>query len=592
MGWLLKSIRNQLILAFVLTSMMMAGIVGGFNIYNQTVLTQKDVDEYRKTLYEEYDRGLKMNIEIAISLIQGVYEEQQRGLLTEPEAKEKAAALVRNILYDDGNYIWVDTIDGINIVYLGKDSEGKSRIDAVDPNGYPYIRELINNGMQEGGGYTDYEFAKPNETEPKPKRGYTQLFEPYGWIVGTGNWVDDIESKASDKELYYKQQMFKNITKVIFVMIIGLVVVIILAFVISRRISHRVQRIGSGAREVAQGNLTIDKIVVDTQDELGQLAQDFNLMTDNLAQLVKQVSIASEQVSSTSQELSAGAEESAQAAMQIAASITDVAQGTENQIKSVNEVSDVVKEMAAGMEQVLINTGYVVRSAEGTSQAAIKGQGSIRITIEQMNHTQRVVNHSAVLVEELGLRSQEIGQIVEAISGIATQTNLLALNAAIEAARAGEQGRGFAVVAEEVRKLAEQSQGAAKKIATLIAEIQTDTVKAVEAMKDGNQEVEKGAKVVVEAGNAFEEITQLIREVTHQVRGIAFEIEQISHGNERIIRAVEEVEQISQEITDQTHSVSASTEQQSASVEEIASSCQILENMTMELEKILRKFRV
>lgn len=588
----MKSIRNQLILAFLLTSIMMAGIVGGFNIYNQTVLTQNDVDEYRKTLYEEYDRGLKMNIEIAMSLIQGVYEEQQRGILTEPEAKEKAAALVRTILYDDGNYVWVDTIEGINVVYLGKESEGKSRIDAVDPNGYPYIRELIKNGMQEGGGYTNYEFAKPNETEPKPKRGYTQLFEPYGWIVGTGNWVDDIESKASDKELFYKQQMIKDITKVVIVMIIGLVVVIILAFVISRKISHRVQRIASGAREVAQGNLTIEKIAVDTQDELGQLAQDFNLMTDNLAQLVRQVSLATEQVSLTSQELSAGAEESAQAAMEVAAAITDVAQGTKNQINSVNEVSDVVKEMAAGMEQVLTNTSYVVRSAEGTSQAAIKGQGSIRITIEQMNHTQRVVNHSAILVEQLGLRSQEIGQIVEAISGIATQTNLLALNAAIEAARAGEQGRGFAVVAEEVRKLAEQSQSAAKKISTLIAEIQTDTVKAVEAMKDGTQEVEKGAKVVVEAGDAFEEIAQLIQEVTHQVRGIAFEIEQISHGNERIIRAVDEVEQISQGITDQTHSVSASTEQQSASVEEIASSCQVLENMTTELEKILRKFRV
>ncbi len=589
----MKSIKNRLILFFLLTSTVMAVIVGGYNLYNQTVLTQNSLQDYRETLYAEYDRSIKSEVETATSLIQSVYADQQKGLLTEVEAKNKAAGLVRNLRFGDGNYFWVDTTEGVNVVLLGRDTEGKSRIDAKDPKGFAYVKDgFIKNGIKEGGGYSDYQFAKPNETEPLPKRGYTLVFKPYNWVVGTGNWVDDIEKNVLIKEQAYNQQMLGNMTKGLLVILLGLGAVVAIAVVISRRISRPILAVAVGAKEVAEGNLTINKVKITSKDEIGQLSQAFNLMTENLAQLVKHVASASEQVASSSQELTAGAEQSAQASNEVAAAITDVAQGTERQISAVSEVSAVVEQMSAGMEQVLMNTGHVVSSTESTAKAAADGQESIKKTIDQMSHIQQVVKHSAGLVEHLGERSKEIGQIVEAISGIAAQTNLLALNAAIEAARAGEQGRGFAVVAEEVRKLAEQSQEAAKEISGLITEIQSDTGKAVESMKDGTQEVETGAKVVQQAGVAFDKISEHIQEVTEQVHQISNEIEQISRGNERIVHSVHEVEQISQAIADQTQSVSASTEEQSASVEEIASSSQVLASMAEELEASLGKFRV
>lgn len=588
----MKSIRARLIISFLLASVLMSIIVGGYTIYGQIGLAKENVQAYRDTLFEEYDRGIKTDVEIAISSIEKVYKEQQAGLLSEEEAKTKAADLVRDLRFDGENYFWVDTTEGVNVVLLGRDTEGKSRFDAVDPNGYAFVRDGFIKNALNGGGYSDYEFAKPNETEPTPKRGYTQLFKPYGWVVGTGNWVDDIEVKVAEQEQLYQEQMKKDIISVVLAVIVGLICVCGYAIWISKGIAKRVQKVALGAKEIAQGNLNIDKLVVDSQDELGQLAQDFNLMKENLTQLVKQVSQATEHVASSSQQLSAGAEQSAQASNEVAAAITEVAQGTESQMNAVNDVAAVVEEMAAGMEQVLNNTESVVHSAEGTAQAANQGQQSIHTTINQMDNIQKAVNHSASLVEQLGVRSQEIGQIVEAISGIADQTNLLALNAAIEAARAGEQGRGFAVVAEEVRKLAEQSQTAAKQIAGLIGEIQGDTHKAVEAMKNGTQEVETGAKVVKEAGYAFEQIAKLIQEVTEQVRGISQEIEEISQGNERIVSSIQQVDEISKSIAEQTQNVSASTEEQSASVEEIASSSQILARMTEELQQNLRKFKV
>ncbi|WP_041219170.1 methyl-accepting chemotaxis protein [Desulfitobacterium dichloroeliminans] len=589
----MKSIRTRLIIAFLMATVLMAVVIGGYNIYSQMTNSEKNLQAYRDTLFAEYDRGIKTDVEIAISLIDKVYKEQQAFLLTEEEAKAKAADLVRELRFEGENYFWIDTTEGVNVVLLGRDTEGKSRIEAKDPNGFAYVKDgFIKNGILEGGGYSDYEFAKPNETEPTPKRGYTLVFKPYGWVVGTGNWVDDINIKVTERELVYQEQLTKDITKTGVVMIIGLLIVVVFAFWMSQKIAKQIQRVALGAKEIAQGNLKIDKIAVGSQDELGQLAQDFNSMTENLTDLVKQISQAAEHVASSSQQLSAGAEQSAQASNEVAAAITEVAQGTENQMNAVNQVAAVVEEMAAGMDQVLTNTEYVVRSAEGTAQAAKKGQESIHTTIDQMDHIQKAVNNSASLVEQLGVRSQEIGQIVETIAAIADQTNLLSLNAAIEAARAGEQGRGFSVVAEEVRKLAEQSQTAAKQIADLIGGIQSDTDKAVEAMKYGTQEVETGAKVVTQAGSAFEEIAQLIQEVTEKVRGMSQEIAHISQGSEQIVSSVREVDQISKSIAEQTQNVSASTEEQSASVEEIASSSQVLARMSEEMEQALRKFKL
>ena len=209
-----------------------------------------------------------------------------------------------------------------------------------------------------------------------------------------------------------------------------------------------------------------------------------------------------------------------------------------------------------------------------------------------MANIEKAVDDSANLVGKLGERSQEIGTIVDTISGIAGQTNLLALNAAIEAARAGEQGRGFAVVAEEVRKLAEQSQDAAKQIAELIGAIQNDTNQAVDAMNEGTREVRKGTEVVTSAGQAFGQIVNLVDRVSDQVSDISAAIEQMAAGSQHIVASTKNIDAASKEASAHTQTVSAATEEQLASMEEIASSSQALANLAQELQTEVAKFRV
>jgi methyl-accepting chemotaxis protein len=188
---------------------------------------------------------------------------------------------------------------------------------------------------------------------------------------------------------------------------------------------------------------------------------------------------------------------------------------------------------------------------------------------------------------KLGERSKEIGQIVDTISGIAGQTNLLALNAAIEAARAGEQGRGFAVVAEEVRKLAEQSQDAAKQIAVLIGEIQGETDRAVAAMNNGTREVKLGAEVVNASGKSFQEIAEMVTRVSGQTKEISAAIELMANGSQQIVESVKEIDELSKHASGEAQTVSAATEEQSASMEEIASSSQALAHLAMDLREAL-----
>jgi len=365
-----------------------------------------------------------------------------------------------------------------------------------------------------------------------------------------------------------------------------------LGYYISNKIVQPIKLVCNHATEIANGNFAIDNIHITTQDEMGDLASSFNAMVKDLKKLVSSISQSAEQLAASSEELTASAEQSSQVTNQIALAIQEVAEGSENQVTAVREASVVIDQMSTGIQEVALNANAASAISARTSAAAEDGSKSIATAISQMVSIERSVSNSVNVVAQLGDRSKEIGQIVDVISGIAGQTNLLALNAAIEAARAGEQGRGFAVVAEEVRKLAEQSQGAAKKIANLIGEIQNDIGRAVNVMNEGTEEVKIGTKVVSRTGETFNNITTLVNEVSNQVKEISVAIERLASGSKQIVSSVEVIHKISKETAGQTHTVAASTEEQSASVEEIGAASRSLATMAQDLQSAIQRFKI
>ena len=328
------------------------------------------------------------------------------------------------------------------------------------------------------------------------------------------------------------------------------------------------------------------------KDEFGKIAFASNKVTESMRMLIRQMEESAEQLSAASEELTASAQQSAQVTTQVATAISEVAAGSGKQLSAIDDTSAVVEQMSAGIQQVAANTNNVAGTSDKTAVAAQEGNQAIETAVKQMNTIEQTVSKSATVVEKLGERSKEIGQIVDTISGIAGQTNLLALNAAIEAARAGEQGKGFAVVAEEVRKLAEQSQEAAKQIADLIGEIQAETETAVSAMQDGTKEVRKGSEVVNTAGKDFAAIATLVKEVSKEVQDISAAIQQMASGSQQIVDSVKSIDNISKNTAEHAQTVSAAAEEQSASMEQIAASSQSLAKMAETLQSAISHFKI
>ncbi len=404
---------------------------------------------------------------------------------------------------------------------------------------------------------------------------------------------------ASEQQELMTQEAHENsimvnsaVTTILSISVLTIILAVFIGYFVSRMISRSLRSISTSAEIIASGDLTAEDIYIKQQDEIGQLAQSFNVMKTNLRNLIHQVGINAEQVAASAEELTASAEQASKATEQIASTIQEVASGSEQQAISVGQSAQTVNEMAQGIGQIAADSQQVSVSSTQTSQLAEEGNQAIQSANEQMGSIHNRVNDLGDVIKDLGDRSIEIGHIVQVITDIASQTNLLALNAAIEAARAAEHGRGFAVVADEVRKLAEQSAGSANQINELISIIQGQTTKAVTSMEQVKNEVSEGITVVTQAGKAFEQIQRSVDSVAVQIQEVSAGSQQMSASMDEIVKSVTVIGEVAKETAAGTQNVSGATEEQLASMEEISSSALALSKMSEDLQKIISKFKV
>ena len=410
--------------------------------------------------------------------------------------------------------------------------------------------------------------------------GYAKM-KTTNWVIGFSVPVDTVFASLHQMRIFF-----------VVMTLISLVLILLFCRQFASSMIGPVVALEDHAKQLSEGNLKIQNIAIDSNDEIGSLTNAFNIMSNNLRKLIQKMATTAEQVAASSEELTASATQSADVSVHVASTVVEVGNDINRQMKDIEAAKNSIEVVSSDIKVVSDKALNVADTSEKTAAAAKNGETLMQVAIDKMSSIEKSVMASAEVVEKLGENSKQIGQIVEDISGIAEQTNLLALNAAIEAARAGEHGRGFAVVSEEVRKLATASQESAEKIRTRIESIQAATEEAVTSMKAGTGDVKAGTSAIREVGIQFQEIMQMVNGIKEEIAGINQSVKTVSDGAAQIFEATSSIDKASRDTDERTQSIASATQTQSASNEEIAAASQALSNLASDMQHEIGQFKV
>lgn len=482
-------------------------LLGGVTIAQLVNLEEDAVQVLTDSIRMDYDQNIKQQVDNAISMLDTVYARYEAGECTMEEAKEEGAEHLRELRYGESGYFWADTYEGDNVVLLGSETEGTNRMETKDAAGYQMVKEIIRVGMESEGGYTDYVFPKEGETESSPKRSYSRAFEPFEWVVGTGNYIDYIddtveaETTEIKKDIKWTMRIILGLEAAIVLVAVGLCIYI--GSSMSKAVRSALQYI----HHISKGDFTnpLPKRLKNRKD-------DFGILGTQLEDMKQQVSVLIREVKEQGVEINGIVDRVKGSVYTLSDNVDDVSATTEQLAAGMEETaasSETIKNMSHEIEESAKN--IAIRSQDGAQQAASIYERAAKAKEETREHREHANAMHHELQESLSRTLEEAKVVKEievlssAIMEITNQTNLLSLNASIEAARAGEAGRGFAVVATEIGGLAEQSKQTVGKI----QEVTQEVTAAVENLsKDAQKLLEFVAVDVVSSYDMFGQVAE------------------------------------------------------------------------------------
>lgn len=486
------------------------------------------------TLLVPYIRGLMMQekrgavsslVQQTVSMLSTYQKQVDAGTLTKDEAQKRAAERISGMRYENGgNYLWInDLIPRMVMHPLKPELNGKDLTDNKDPHGKALFVEMAAVCKEKGKGFVDYAWPKAGSTTPVPKLSYVELFQPWGWIIGTGIYIDDVNAAMQRIQISIGASL-----------LLILVLSFVLTWVVARSVTGPIKEVVNTIKDIAQGEGDLTKrLPIHGKNEVGELSEWFNTFVGKLNGIIAQVAGNALQLASAATQLQSTSREMKESVAQLSSQTTTLATAGE--------------EMAATSNDIAGNCHHAADNAQQAANTTQQGFEVVARTVDGIRYRGEKTRENARLVASLGERSNQIGEIVSTIEDIADQTNLLALNAAIEAARAGEMGRGFAVVADEVRALAERTTKATKEISGMIRGIQQETKVAIGSMEEGVKGTEQGAAEAAQLETSLQAILTQVSSVTDQINQIATAAEEQTSTTREISHNVLNLNELAQQ---------------------------------------------
>lgn len=488
-------------------------------------------------------------VEAAHSIFETEYELYKKGVVDEEVAKKTAIEQVKNLRYDNGNYFWINDMSATMVMHpIKPELNGQDLSNFEDPNGKKLFTEFVNVVNASTEGQVDYMWPAPGGGEPIKKISYVKGFEPWGYIVGSGVYIQDVNNT------YWSAVSTKIISGIIALLLVGF-----LSLLISRSVTLPISSIVTSLRNIAAGDGDLTQRLPETgNDEITQLASAFNAFIDKVHTLVKQTSQTTDSVNSA-------VTESSNLASQIHQSITHQKEQTDSVVEAIEKMSNSSSDVFENASNAAQAANQADKSCQNAKEVVSEGVNSVKLLVTEVEKASSVINN---LQTNVG----DIVSVLEVIRGIAEQTNLLALNAAIEAARAGEQGRGFAVVADEVRTLASRTQDSTEEIQKMIEKLKQGSEEAVNVMESSKAVGEKTLEQSITAGDSLNEITTAVSSIT----GMNTEINNAAQEQSQIVELIKaSISRISEE-ANATAESSSSSQRTAATLSDNAGNLKVL----------------
>ncbi|MBJ7551282.1 methyl-accepting chemotaxis protein [Marinomonas ostreistagni] len=441
-------------------------------------------------------------VEVQTSTLQFFYDQEQSGILTRELAQSLAKNAIKQARYDKSEYYWINDYQARMVMHSVKPAlDGKDLSELEDPNGKKLFTEFTQVVKKDGAGFVDYLWPKAGSDTPVEKISYVKGFAPWGWIIGTGIYLDDVDT------LFFEEAARLGAICVLIVM-----VTLLISTLISQSIMMPIQQIRSAMENISEGEGDLSTTLPeDGRDQLTTIAHSYNSFAKRLRGTL-----------GSAVELNKGVEERSQLLMNVANETQVI---TSKREVLFQRMSEIITEVDTLKSQVVSAIDTSLENAEKTREKTSVGQQSIQKTVASLETLSRELTQGVKSVEGVAKESQSIGSVLVVISEIAEQTNLLALNAAIEAARAGEQGRGFAVVADEVRNLASRTQSSTEEIQAMITKLQSGA-------KDAQDKIQTSFS---QLHHTAEDLTQ----TDHSLNAVALSVDAIIAAGEDVNKSIE-----------------------------------------------------